>query len=290
VTETPTELNYEGKIIDNLIVRGKISDFNAIEHLLRQETKKIQKPFLGFIYKPFTSIVSVPSDMNEVALRAFRDSMEHAGAIKCYMLFDCFIAATGLNIEIKNSTSMIVDCGAGKTSITTTRGFEIVKNDILDIAGSTFDEAIQTYLRSKYDLLIDSKEAERIKIEYADFRQNAITDRIVRITGIDKKSDVQKDISIQISEVLDCLKNDVDLLVDKIIRHYEKLEDFDADKIKANGVYLIGNGIKIKGLIELISEKLNVSNKSYSLSSDFMKIGLEKVQSNPEQYKKMFIM
>jgi rod shape-determining protein MreB len=204
------------------------------------------------------------------------------------MLNDCFVAAKGLEIDIKNTSSMIVDCGAGKTSITTIRGYEIVRNDILDISGKNLDEAIQTYLRSKYNLLIDKKEAERLKINSVDFRKSGAIDTTVRVTGKEKKTGITKDVSVQSAEITGCLKKDIELLVEKIIRHFENLEDSDSEKIKSTGVHLIGGGFKLRGLIDLIAEKVNVSNKSYSLNSDYMKTGLEQIQSDPgDLYERM---
>ena len=275
ITEIPARIEIGDEKHEKVIVNGKVADFNGTETLLRQEIKKIQKPFLGFLYPTFTSLVSVPSDMSEVALRAFRDAMEHAGAKTCFMLNDCFIASTGLEIDIKNSTSMIVDSGAGKTSITTTKGYEIIKNDILDIAGLNLDEAIQTYLSRKYDLIVELKVAEKLKI-----------DKNVRITGKVKQTGRIKDIKIQSSEITECLRNDIELLVERIIRHFENLEDSDSEKIKMTGVYLIGSGFKLNGLIDLISKRVNVNAKSYGFSNDYMRIGLEKIQANPGELLK----
>lgn len=289
IGEIPAILDPDGKKNEKLVINGKIANFNGTESLLRQEIKKIQKPFLGFLHLPFNSLVSVPSDMNEVALRAFRDSMEHAGSKTCFMLNDCFIAATGLDIDIRNSTSMIVDCGAGKTSITTIKGYEIIKNDILDIAGINLDEAIQTYLSSKYDLIIDLKVAERLKIGYTDFGENQQLDKTVRVTGQVKQTGSIKVIEIQSSEITDCLKNDIELLIERIIRHFENLEDSESENIRMTGVYLIGGGFKLKGIIDLISKKLNVNSKSYELSNDYMKTGFQKIQANPGELLRYMI-
>lgn len=289
ITEIPTRIEIGNKKHEKIIINGKIADLNGTEALLRQEIKKIQKPFLGFLYPTFTSLVSVPSDMNEVALRAFRDTMEHAGSKTCFMLNDCFIASTGLEIDIKNSTSMIVDSGAGKTSITTTKGFEIIKNDILDIAGLNLDETIQTYLSRKYNLIVDLKVAEKLKIDYADFRENMPIDKIVRVTGQVKLTDNIKDIEIQSSEITACLRNDIYLLVEKILRHFENLEDSESEKVKIMGVYLIGGVFKLNGLIDLIAKKINVNSKSYGFSNDYMKIGFEKIQANPGELLKYML-
>ncbi|MCG6191542.1 rod shape-determining protein [Maribellus maritimus] len=290
IVETPTQFEYEGEILQNLIVNGKISDFNATEQFLRQEIKKVQNPLFSLFSPALTTIVSVPSDMNEVALRAFRDSFEHAGVKNCYMLFDCLIAAIGLGIDIKNSTSMIVDFGAGKTSITTTQGYKIIKNNILDISGNSLNETIQTYISRKYNLTISKEEAEKLKIEYVDLRRNGAIEKTVRVTGNEKKSKELKEILIESKELADCLALETDLLVDKILGHFEKLDESDSEKIRTNGIYLIGGGLKLKGLIDKISDKINVSDKSYNLDKKYMNIGFEKVQSNPEiLYKSMII-
>ncbi len=276
-------IEHEGEIHNNLIINGKIASFQATELLLRNEIKKILKPILGFIYPTFTALVSIPSDSDEVAIRTYRDSLEHAGAKKCFMLYDCYIAAAGLEVDIKNSIAMIVDFGASKTSITTIREYEIIKNDILDIAGNNLNEAIQAYISRQYNLSIDLIDAEKLKIEYLDLESCSKNDKKIKISGKDKQSNTLKEISFQSKEISDCLNNEINFLIDRITRHLENLDYSDSQKIKSNGVYLIGGGIKLKGLIELIAKKMNVSKKSFNFTSDFMKIGFERIQSNPKE-------
>lgn len=289
VIESPTEYKYDDKIINNLIKCGKIADFHALEQTLRTQIKKIQKPFLGILYPPFTSLVSIPSDNNEVALKAFRDVMTFCGSRITYMLHDCFIAATGLDIDIQNTAATIIDCGAGKTSITTFDGFEIIKNDILDIAGQSFDQTIQAFFRNQHDLTIDSNEAERIKIEYVDLRKNRITGRPASVTGILKNEERETTITIRNEEISECLQAECEFLTNRIMRHIECLDDHILKKTSQHGVFLIGGTIKLKGLAELISDKIGIASKSYTLN-DYIKIGLEKIQSEPDRfYKHMLI-
>lgn len=212
LAEIPARIEIGDEKHGRVVINGRIADLHGTEALLRREIHKIKKPFLGFLHLPFSSLVAVPSDMNDVTLRSFREVLEHVGSQMSFMINDCFIAATGLEIDIKNSPSMIVDSGAGKTSITTINGFEIVKNDILDIAGITLDEAIQTYISRKYDLIIDLNLAEKLKIEYADFRDNIPIEKSIRITGQVKHSDTLKEIMIHSSEISECLENDVQLI------------------------------------------------------------------------------
>lgn len=287
--ESPTEYKHEDKIIDNLIKCGKIADFYALEQTLRTQIKKIQKPFLGILYPPFTSILSIPSDHNEAALKVFTDVMTFCGSRITYMLYDCFIAAIGLDIDIQNTTATIIDCGAGKTSITTFSGFEIIKNDILDIAGQSFDQTIQAYFRNQYDLIVNSNEAERIKIEYVDLRRNGITGRPAFITGIPKNEEKETTITIQNEEISECLQAECEFLINRIMRHIECLDSHILKKTEQQGVFLIGGTGKLKGLPELISDKIRVSSKSYTLNN-YMRISFEKIQSEPDKfYKHMLI-
>ncbi|TAJ05757.1 hypothetical protein DMA11_23245 [Marinilabiliaceae bacterium JC017] len=74
--EVPSEIIQDGKKYDGLIRKGVIADFNACDIILRKNLKKIQKPFLGFITKQFSAIISVSSDNSDVSLRAYRDLTE----------------------------------------------------------------------------------------------------------------------------------------------------------------------------------------------------------------------
>lgn len=280
VLEVLTEYHQGKKVFDNLMKQGKIADFYAVEQLIRQELSKVNKRILGIISPPFTSLVSVSSDMNETAMMTFRRVMENAGSRHTFMLNDCFIAAIGLGIDLENSVSMIIDSGAGKTSITTIRGYKILNNDIIDIAGRDFDTTIQAYIRSQYGLVPELKDVEKLKMKYVDFRKYGVLDKPVKITGVMKNTETKAEITVQAREITDCLADDVDFFIRKVVRHFQNLDDNVQEKIKQSGVCLIGGNFKLKGFIELISESIIVSPKSYLLNRDYMKEGFEKIQSN----------
>lgn len=288
--EVSTEINYEGRIVDDLIVNGKIADFNATQILLRQELRKLQKPILGFLYPSFSSLISVPSERNEVSMRGFRDAMQHLGSRKNFMIYDSYVAAVGLEIFSDDFSAMIVDFGAGKTSVTTIYRGEILKNEIFDISGLYLDKTIQTYLRSNYDLIIGLKEAEKLKIEYVDIRKNASFDRLITIEGVDKITNTAKTVSIQSGEISNYIKNEIEWLVERIVRHYNNLEHSVLKEIEPRGVHLLGGALKLNGLIDLIAERINVAPKSYSLSVDYMKIGIEKIQLNIQRFHNYLMM
>ncbi|MDU1905316.1 MAG: rod shape-determining protein [Dysgonomonas sp.] len=284
-SEIVPEITIDNKIHNNLIKGGKIADFYGTENLLNKETRKINPPFLKIFVKAFSGFISVSSDSNEVALRAWRDVMDFVGCKDAYLLPDCYIASAGLDLNIKQSIYTIIDCGAGKTGITTLKNGEIISSDILEEAGNSLDEAIKTHISKNYDLILSSKEIFEIKSQYIDVREANQTDRTIRIGGKDKTTLQIKNISVQSKELSDYIEPDIHYIIKKIARHIENLDDPIKEKIEQNGIYLIGGSFKLKGLIERISEKVPIHTKSHSTNIDYMRLGMERILANPTEFQ-----
>lgn len=270
------------------INNGKIAGLYGAEQFIRQEIRKIQKPMFSFLHPAFTVLVSVPVGATEVDLRAYRDVMEGVGAKQCFMLYDCFVISIGLDIDMKKSVSMLVDFGAGKTSITTLKGYDILRYNLSEITGGNLDEAIRFYLSSKYNLTVDMAEAEKLKIQYVDF-SDKVFEKYIGVTGKEKNTDNKKNITILNTEITNCIKKDIDYLIEDIVRHYENLDEDIMENIKMTGIHLLGGGFKLKGLVEYVSKQINISEKSYNLNINYMSLGLEKIQSNPGELNKYLI-
>jgi len=279
-SEAKPEIVFDGRLYNNMILEGKIADFTGAESFFRQEIKKIFPPALGIFQQSIKGLVSVPSDSNQVALRTYRDVLEHAGSRDTYLLPDTFIIAAGLDICTINSIYTIVDCGAGKTSITTVKDNEIISNRIIDIAGNNFNECIATYIFRNYSIEITFEEAEKLKIEYADVSDIPIIDKQIRVTGREANTDREKQITIQTKEISDCITDSTDYIIEILIRHLDNLEADIANKIRKDGVYLVGNSFKMKGFIKRVSERVPVAKQSYN-NTDYMRLGMEKILTNP---------
>src|SRR5260370_606939 len=76
------------------------------------------------------------------------------------------VVAIGAGLPTSEPTgSMIIDIGGGTTDIAVISLSGIVYARSLRMAGNQMDEAIMTYVKRKYNLLIGERTAERIKIE-----------------------------------------------------------------------------------------------------------------------------
>lgn len=282
ISEIPVEIiEDKNPMLTNRVImkEGKIASFIDMEDIVRRELKKINPPVLGLFTKPIKCFVSVPSDMNKVAMRSFLDLMSFVGSRQTYLFVDSLIFAKGLGIDIPNSVFTIVDCGAGKTSITTMNKYEIVSNRITDYAGFKFDESIITYLRRQYNIDITQKQAEELKIKYADISRTSV-DKTIQIRGKDRSSNQYKDTKIQSGELSEILIDDIEYIREMIKRHIGELDSSISSKIMHNGIYCVGNSFRLKGFIEYLAKDLPISTKSHTTANDYMKLGMESLFSD----------
>ena len=90
---------------------------------------------------------------------------KQAGAREVYLIEEPMAAAIGAGLPITEpSGNMIVDIGGGTTEVAVISLGGIVFSKSERVAGDKFDEAITSYIKKKYSLLIGERTAEFIKI------------------------------------------------------------------------------------------------------------------------------
>ena len=110
-------------------------------------------------------MISVPAGVTRVEKRAVRDAALKAGAREAYLIEEPLAAAIGANVPISGpSGNMIIDIGGGTSEIAVIALGGIVVSNSLRVGGNRFDEAIATYVRKKYNLMIGDRTAEEVKI------------------------------------------------------------------------------------------------------------------------------
>ena len=86
-----------------------------------------------------------------------RDAALKAGARDAFLIEEPLAAAIGANIPISGpSGNMIIDIGGGTTEVAVIALGGIVVSDSVRVGGTRFDEAIASYVRRKYNLMIGS--------------------------------------------------------------------------------------------------------------------------------------
>ena len=145
---------------------GVISDYEATEKMLKYFTERIvEKKGFGRLVMP-RIMVCVPTGVTEVEKRAVEEATREAGAREVYIIEEPIAAAIGAGMDITlPNGNMVIDIGGGTTDIAVISLGGAVVSDSIKVGGDKFDSAIADYIKTKHNLLIGERSAEKLKIE-----------------------------------------------------------------------------------------------------------------------------
>ena len=238
---------------------GIVSDVEAVEQLLSYYLKLVYEvPQSGLkLFKP-KIVVGVPSSITDVEKRAVRSVFLAAGAREVNLVEESVLAAIGAGMSLEGSSGVVVvDIGGGKTEITLLSMGGVVLGRGLRIAGNDFDQAIVTYLRMKYGLLIGINTAERIKIEIGGVggKNNGKT-MIVR--GRDLELGLPKSVKISEGEIMEAILMKAQGIVKAVGEVLDQSPPELLNDVMSKGILLVGNGALLRGLAGLIEAETKI--------------------------------
>ena len=141
---------------------GVIADFDVTATMLKHF---IRKALHNSSFSRPRVVVCIPSGVTEVERRAVEDAARQAGAKDVELIEEPMAAAIGAGLPVAEPTgSMVVDIGGGTAEVAVISLGDIVTSVSVRVAGDKFDEAIISYVKKKYNLLIGERTAEEIKI------------------------------------------------------------------------------------------------------------------------------
>ncbi|MBL4951242.1 rod shape-determining protein [Neobacillus sp. OS1-32] len=263
---------------------GVIADFDTtaamMKHLIRNALKS-KGPFSG---KPYI-MVCVPSGITAVEERAVIDATRQAGAKDAYTIEEPFAAAIGANLPVWEPTgSMVVDIGGGTTEVAIISLGGIVTSQSIRVAGDEMDEAIISYIRKNYNLLIGDRTAETIKMDIGSAGEPEGMDNM-EIRGRDLLTGLPKTIEITPKEISAALKDTVYSIVEAVKNTLEKTPPELAADIMDRGIVLTGGGALLRNLDRVISEETKMPVLIAENPLDCVAIGTGKALDNIQLFK-----
>jgi len=172
---------------------GVIADFIVTEEMIKHFIKKVHQ---RSAFANPRIIICVPTGSTPVERRAIQESAHAAGARKVQLIEEPVAAAIGAGLPISEPTgSMIVDIGGGTTEIAVMSLGGIVYSQSLRLAGDALDQAIITYMRKKFNLLIGDSTAEKIKKEIGTCIPTN-SDNTYVMKGRDLRTGVPKEVTL----------------------------------------------------------------------------------------------
>jgi rod shape-determining protein MreB len=224
---------------------GVIADFDVTEKMLRYFIQRVHKRRL--LAKPRV-VVCVPSGCTGVEQRAVEEATIAAGARRAYIIEEPMAAAIGSGLPIHEpSGNMIVDIGGGTTEVAVISLGGIVTSTSLRIGGDELDEAIISFAKKEYSLLLGERTSEAIKLAVASVFPMK-EELIAEIPGRDLVSGLPKTIQISDSEIRQAIDEPVSAIIDAIKATLDRTPPELAGDIMHKGIVLTGGGALLRGL------------------------------------------
>ncbi len=241
---------------------GVISDFDAAEAMLRYYIQLVHKqpvrPGFPSVPRPRV-VVGIPSGVTEVERRAVQEAAIMAGAREVYLIEEPMAAAIGAGLPIEESTgSFICDIGGGTSEIAVMSLGGIVVNRSIRTAGDEMDDAIVSFMRLKYSLLIGEQTAEDIKITIGSAYPVDKSDRQTVVRGRDIETGLPKSVRIGEAEIREALATVVQEIIEGISETIEETPPELIGAIMEHGIVLAGGGSLIRGIDKLIAQEIKM--------------------------------
>ncbi len=227
---------------------GSISQYEVTLQMLRYFIRRA----CGKVWIPPRVMICVPTGITEVEMRAVMDAAREAGARRTYLIEEPKAAALGADLDIKSPVgSMVVNIGGGVSDIAVLSMGGVVVSDSIRIGGDKFDEAIQSYMRRRYNILIGERTAEDIKIRIGDVYEHK-KPAYMRVTGRSLSEGTPREVLISSKEMIEALYEPITAILDSICSVIEQTPPELVGDILQKGMVLTGGGSLLHGLDRLI--------------------------------------
>lgn len=239
---------------------GVISDFDATAAMLSYYIKKIHESGSSIPKIPRPKvIIGIPSGVTEVERRAVSDATLDAGAREVHLIEEPMAAAIGASLSVESPKgTFIVDIGGGTSEMAIISYGGIVLGRSIRIAGDEMDEAIISYVRLKYSLLLGQPTAEEVKIGIGMTLSESLPagrqEKIAVVRGRDLETGLPKSIKLASSEIKEALSPIIQEIIGNIVDCLEETPPELVSDIMEKGVYLAGGGALFPGIDKMIAD------------------------------------
>lgn len=234
---------------------GVIANYKITESMLRYYINRAMGSMR--LFRPEV-MVSIPSGVTSTERRAAIDATTAAGARVAYVIKQSLAAALGAGLQISSpSGNMIIDIGGGTTEVAVIALGDTVAVNSVRIGGNKFDQAIASYVRKKYNLIIGEQTAEEVKIKIG----SAMTlkkELSMEVSGSNAISGLPESILIHSADTTMAIKavlQDIMNAVKVVLQNTPP--ELSAD-VMDRGIILTGGGAQLRKLDELFTKVTGV--------------------------------
>lgn len=245
----------EALIASRPMREGVIADYQVTEAMLRYFIGKVVGR-VQFI-KPDV-MVCVPAGCTQVERRAALDATLAAGAAHAYLIDEPLAAAIGAGIPVSAPAGhMIIDMGGGASEAAVLSLGGVVVHKSVRVAGNKIDEAIQHYLKKKFNLIVGDQTAEEIKIKVGSAIKLSKPLKM-EISGRDQVFGLPRSIEMTSDEITEAIKPTLMQIVNVVKAVLEDTPPELAADIIDKGIVMSGGTSTLNNFDKLMTEETGV--------------------------------
>lgn len=234
---------------------GVIADYVVTEAMLKYFISRATGRFLAS--KPEV-MICIPAGVTSVEMRAVRDAAIEAGARRAWLIREPLAAAIGANIPVAQpSGNLIIDIGGGTTEVAVISLNDIVVSTSVRVGGNKFDEAIATFVKRKYNVVIGERTAESVKIEIGSAlpMERPLT---MQVRGRDQLAGLPRTIEVDSNEITEAIQEPLDAIINAVRAVLAETPPELSSDIIDRGMIMTGGGAMLRRANELLTEVTGV--------------------------------
>ncbi|NYE16034.1 rod shape-determining protein MreB [Actinomadura citrea] len=266
---------------------GVIADFDVTERMLRYFIQKVHKR--RHFAKP-RIVVAVPSGITGVEQRAVKEAGYQAGARRVYIIEEPMAAAIGAGLPVYEPTgNMVVDIGGGTTEVAIISLGGIVTSQSVRVGGDELDQAVISFSKKEYSLMLGERTAEEIKMAIGSAYPGGEEEPHAEIRGRDLVSGLPKTVVISAEEVRRAIEEPVNAVVDAVKTTLDKCPPELSGDIMDRGIALTGGGALLKNLDERLREETGMPIHLVDNPLDSVVLGTGKCVEDFESLRQVLV-
>lgn len=253
--------DMEGKVPELIEVMrplrdGVIADFEVTYRMLKIFIERVSGSTR--LFKP-RLMVTVPFGVTSVESRAVHEAVLQAGGGDVFLIQEPMAAAIGVGLPVATpSGNLVVIMGGGVTQAAVLSMAGIVAADTVRLGGLYLDDAIATYIRKKYGLVIGQRTAEIVKIRIGSAIPQE-EDLSMEVQGQDQVTGLPRTIMFTTSEVVEALQEPLLLQIVAVRNVLERTPPELASDIIDRGMVVCGGGALLRGIDKWITHETGVA-------------------------------
>ncbi len=235
---------------------GVIADLDVAEEMIKHFIRKANAAPSRFSRAPEV-VICIPSGATPVERRAIRQAVNNAGADRVSLLEEPMAAAIGADLPVVDPIgSMVVDIGGGTTEVGLISLQGLAYCCSARVGGDRMDEAIISFVRRNYNLMIGEGTAERVKLEIGTARApSGGTGAETYVKGRDVTRGVPTEVRLNQAQIAEALAEPVQRIVEVIRSALENTQPEIAADVLDQGITMTGGGSLLRDLSGVIADE-----------------------------------